>query len=239
MWIVSTNGFISLVQDRKNKDVLHVRARVADDISAHFPDATIQVFHGADYRYRALISREEVAAKMFDMINEMSYTSHFKDVALRMAPKSAARHTAYYGTWNAMANMQDYAPYSTVSRAEAAKRPKVTTPFTGWDSEWVPRREDTSVGREEIITDSELALFSEEEQQAVAENFRRDVTALTFREMEDYVDSLIASGKLKQTDNTDWDAIDWDALPEEEDDVPYYKPQPKKKKSKKKWWSRA
>lgn len=238
MWIVSTNGFISLVQDRKNKDVLHVRARVADDISAHFPDATIQVFHGADYRYRALISREEVAAKMFDMINEMAYTSHFKDVALKTAPKNGSRHTAYYGTWNAMANMQDYAPYSKVPRP-TRPTPAVTRPFSGWSDDWVPRREDVSGGREEVITDSELALFSEEEQQAVAENYHKDVTALTFREMEDYVESLISSGKLKQPDDTDWDAIDWDALPEEEDDVPYYKPQPKKKKSKKKWWSRA
>ena len=126
MWIVTTRGFLSLVQDRKNSKMLQVRARVRRDIEDHFPSAMVYAHNGADYRYRARISKEKVALVLADMVlNELTYTGHFKDVALAKDPGNSTRRSAYYGTWTAMAGMQDYAPYSYLSRAEVAKLPPV------------------------------------------------------------------------------------------------------------------
>ena len=116
MWLVTTEGFISLVQDREDPSVLQVRARLPEDISANFQGAEVFVAPGADYRYRARMPRRNVAEALAEAITKLDYTSHFKDVALERSPANAARYTAYYDTWSAMARMQDFAPYSTVLR---------------------------------------------------------------------------------------------------------------------------
>jgi len=118
MWIATTQGFVSIVQDREYPGVLLVRARVPEDISANFPGAEVFVAPGADYRYRARLPRKDVAEALAAAVTKVDYTSHFKDVALERSPANEARHAAYYGTWSAMARMQDYAPYSTVLRPE-------------------------------------------------------------------------------------------------------------------------
>lgn len=116
MWLTTLEGFISIVQDRDDADLMQVRARVADDIAKHFPTADVLTMPGADYLYRARVPRTEVAAKIADMIMTASYTSHFKDEALAHSAPSPQRLSAYYSTWGAMAQMQPYAPYSTVPR---------------------------------------------------------------------------------------------------------------------------
>lgn len=118
IWIITKNGFISLVQDRDNPNMLQVRARVREDIERHFPTAYIRAVDGADYRYRARISKARVADKLATMVlDELTYTSHFKDVAIAMDRGNMGRRTAYYAVWTALAGMQDWAPYATRSRA--------------------------------------------------------------------------------------------------------------------------
>ena len=141
MWIVTTSGFLSVVKDRKDPNNLQVRARVREDILAHFPDAQVFVAHGGDYRHRAVISKADVAAKIAEMILDINYDSHFKDVAIKTSPKSSNRYAAYYGAWTSFAKMQDYAPYS---KFERGKEPKIKggswptngyyhTPSQDWD----------------------------------------------------------------------------------------------------------
>lgn len=117
MWITTTEGFVSLVEDRDDPGVLQVRARVAEDITATFPGAHVVVLNGADYRYRARVNRADVADRLAAAVMALDYDSHFKDVALERSPANPDRYTAYYGTWAAMARMQDYAPYATTPRA--------------------------------------------------------------------------------------------------------------------------
>ena len=134
IWIISAHGFISLVQDRNDPDCLQVRARVADDITAAFPDATVKVSEGGDYRYRAVISRMDVADRVWDMIDDIDYTSHVKDVITKTSPPNSERRPAYYEVWTALARMQDYRPYSRVPRA--LERPVAYVPSSrlhGWD----------------------------------------------------------------------------------------------------------
>lgn len=118
MWIVTTSGFVSLVEDRADSGILQVRSRVAEDITAMFPTAEVMTIPGADYLHRARVDRREVANRLAAAVMGIDYTSHFKDVALERSPGSAERYAAYYGTWSAMARMQDYAPYSTTPRAD-------------------------------------------------------------------------------------------------------------------------
>lgn len=130
MWVVTTNGFLSIVEDRDDYRNLQVRARVAEDITEHFPRAKVFTIDGADYRYRAIIKRRVVANRLRRYImDELDYDSHFKDIALRTSPKNADRHDAYYDTWTAMSQMQDYAPYSMV------KRSKLAPNFRHWDDD--------------------------------------------------------------------------------------------------------
>ena len=116
MWIVTTNGFLSVVEDRDDPKLLQVRARVPEDIKAHFPAAKVFVIEGADYRYRARVNRSEVADALRDAVLNIDYHSHFKDVAIASSPPNPERYEAYYGTWTALAEMQDYAPYSVTPR---------------------------------------------------------------------------------------------------------------------------
>lgn len=119
------------MKDRKDPNNLQVRARVREDILAHFPDAQVFVAHGGDYRHRAVISKADVAAKIAEMILDINYDSHFKDVAIRTSPKSSSRMPAYYGAWTAFAKMQDYAPYSKHERGKEPKFKGGSWPTTG------------------------------------------------------------------------------------------------------------
>jgi hypothetical protein len=129
MWIFTTKGFISLVVDRHEPTLMHVRARVREDILAHFPNADVQTWPGADYLYRAILPKSEVAAMMWDEIMTSNTQSHFKDVALQRSAKApwGSRHTAYYSIWGAMSQLQPIAPYSTVPRGSALQ-PKPAAP---------------------------------------------------------------------------------------------------------------
>lgn len=120
MWIMTTSGFVSLVEDRNDAAKLQVRARVADDITATFPGADVFVSDGADYRYRAVLDRRQVAEQLANAVLNIDYDSHFKDVAIA-GDNHPGRKGAYYGVWEALAELQDYAPYSSVPRAERSR----------------------------------------------------------------------------------------------------------------------
>lgn len=116
MWVVTEHGFVSLVEDRDDPNTLQVRARVPEDITATFAGAVVYVAEGGDYRYRARVNRQEVADTVHAAVMTLSYQGHFKDVALGTSPPNDQRYDAYYDTWHAMAQMQDYAPYSRTPR---------------------------------------------------------------------------------------------------------------------------
>lgn len=128
MWIISTNGFISLVEDRDDARMLQVRARIPEDIAQHFPDADVFTIDGADYRYRARVPRAQVVDAIAAEADAVAYTAHFKDHAIAHSTNPAARSRAYFGCWNALAQLQDYAPYSTTPRSEEP-------PLSAWDDD--------------------------------------------------------------------------------------------------------
>ena len=71
MWIQFNNAFLSIVENRDNKLELLVRARIKGDIEKIFPEVEVFENDSADYKYRALISKAKVAARMMLKITEI------------------------------------------------------------------------------------------------------------------------------------------------------------------------
>lgn len=117
MWLVTERGFVSLVEDRDDPNLLQVRGRVREDIEAMFPTAEVFDLPGADYLHRARVARKEVADTIHAAIMRLTYTSHFKDHAVQTCPPNPERLSALYGCWESLAEMQSHRPYSRVPRA--------------------------------------------------------------------------------------------------------------------------
>ena len=100
MWLFTSSGFVSIVQDRDNKDNLMVRARVRDHLKALFPAAAIIETVDADYRYRATVVRNVVQQAMADQVNAIDYPN-FKDTVT-----DAPYHSACLQVWSSMHQLQ-------------------------------------------------------------------------------------------------------------------------------------
>ena len=101
MWVFTNKAFLSIVADRNDPDRLLVRARFSDDINAVFPDANVQETPDADYRFRAFISRNVVAANLVDSIIQIDYPN-FKGSVLQNW-----RHDLYMKVWPIMFSAQN------------------------------------------------------------------------------------------------------------------------------------
>lgn len=106
MWIFSKDGFLSIVQDRRAKSHLLVRARFKGDIEAIFgEDVSVSETRDADYRFRASIDRNVVADRIADMIRvELKYPN-FKD-----SVKDPGRHADYMRVLGIMHAAQERKP---------------------------------------------------------------------------------------------------------------------------------
>lgn len=101
MWIVMNDAYLSIVDKAYGfGELLSVRARVKGDIEKVFPDAKVFESAKTDYRFRAMISRKEVAAKIADRIENIRYPN-FKDSVVENW-----RHDAYAEIWGVMFQVQ-------------------------------------------------------------------------------------------------------------------------------------
>jgi hypothetical protein len=101
MWIFLRNSFLSLVDDPADPSMLYVRARVKPDINRIFPNAMVVETPRSDYRFRAFISKDEVARRLAELVCEIDYPS-FKD-----SVHGDARHGWYLRVWAVMRAVQD------------------------------------------------------------------------------------------------------------------------------------
>ena len=119
MWIMTArSGFISVVKDR-DSDHLWARARVEQDLREYFPRAKIQTKPGADYLYRAKVTRKALIRVMTQLVNDLDYTGHVKEEVADHAPipKAGNRYNGMLACWAAMAEWQPIPPYSTNPRS--------------------------------------------------------------------------------------------------------------------------
>lgn len=93
MWIFLNKAMLSVVSHRSKPTMLLVRARVKGDIEAVFPDASVLVLDGADYRYRSEIDREVMAKVLQQQVEQIRY-ANFKN-----SVKDKQRHSWYSKVW--------------------------------------------------------------------------------------------------------------------------------------------
>lgn len=100
MWIFLSNSFLSIVAHRTSPDLLLVRARLKGDIERALPGAKVWTDNTADYKYRAEISREEVAKAVAAHVSGIEY-DNFK------ASTPYGRHNHLMDIWEIMRQVQD------------------------------------------------------------------------------------------------------------------------------------
>lgn len=109
MWIFLKDAFLSIVDPDGSYDGsagpvgthLLVRARIKGDIERVFPKAKVTMTPDRDYRFRALVLREEVADEIASAVMNIS-AFNFKG-----SVKDNARHDAYMGVWRVMNREQE------------------------------------------------------------------------------------------------------------------------------------
>lgn len=100
MWICLNDSFLSIVSHRDEPGSLLVRARVAGHIEAVFPRAGTRVTRDADYAFRAVLPREEVAEALRRMVEGIAYPN------FKASVRSPALHDAYLAFWTVMHRLQ-------------------------------------------------------------------------------------------------------------------------------------
>lgn len=100
MWVCLNDAFLSIVHKDCKPDQLLVRARRPGDIERVFPGAKVRTSDVTDYRYRATVSRDDVAAALVNEVYGLSY-GNFKD-----SVRENDLHHAYSQVWSVMYRMQ-------------------------------------------------------------------------------------------------------------------------------------
>jgi len=106
MWVATTQGFYRVVQHRRDRSKLLVRARTREDIEAlrdQIPDIRTFSDSRADYRWRAVVTRAEWIAALAQLVSELDYPNFKSAVASRQGSERAH----YYGeVWSVLAGLQ-------------------------------------------------------------------------------------------------------------------------------------
>ena len=107
MWLVTTQGFYSVVAHREDPDTLIVRGRSRDDLEAlreQVPDLEPFEDPSADYRHRAYVSRAEWLAAVAQLTCDVDYDNFKNAVAAR---QGAARAKVYGSVWADLLSLQE------------------------------------------------------------------------------------------------------------------------------------
>lgn len=106
MWLITAQGFYSVVAHRNDPEKLLVRARVREDLETlreQIPDMRIFSDRQADYRWRAIVSRAEWVVALAQLAEEIDY-ANFKN-AVRDS-QGADRSRLYARVWEALRGLQ-------------------------------------------------------------------------------------------------------------------------------------
>lgn len=108
MWLITPQGFLSIVSKAPaGPDELLVRGRMAGHITAIFPEAKVFESDGTDYRYRAVVSRDDVALALVNLAYSIDYDNFKNEV------KEKRFHDALMGVWSTLARLQPFGAYGS------------------------------------------------------------------------------------------------------------------------------
>ena len=102
MWVFLNNSFLSIVENRNNKEELLVRSRVRGDLDKIFPNSNIFEMENSDYKYRSYIKKIEVSEKIREIVININY-DNFKN---SISKSEDQRHSSYLNGWNEMRKLQ-------------------------------------------------------------------------------------------------------------------------------------
>lgn len=147
MWVFTGIGYFSVIEHRKNRELLLVRSRVKGDLEElkklFLPNLgeILSTPTGADYPYRALAWRVEFAEAMKKAVEAIDYTN-FKSGISRT--QGFARHDLYMRVWSIMKSAESTMQKIKEDDAKRALEPKQTS-WVSVSSEW-DKRDDGRFG---------------------------------------------------------------------------------------------
>lgn len=113
MWIFTTDGFFSAVQDNYcAPDEIMIRARKKADLTRmldNLPGVSakeILTIYTADYRHRIKLKKADWTTYVSDAANAIDYPN-FKNATCKTDPP---RSNAYHACWSALLNWQEKRP---------------------------------------------------------------------------------------------------------------------------------
>jgi hypothetical protein len=116
MWIFLNCAMLSIVAHRTEPNSLLVRARERGDIERVFPNVETWEDASADYRYRAVIPRDQVARAIGECAAGIAYPNFKGSV------RDDARHDWYMDVWAAGDRHQQAAVRREQSRKKRSPR---------------------------------------------------------------------------------------------------------------------
>lgn len=106
MWLVTTRGFYSVVEDFHDRDQLLVRARVREDLEALadlVPELEVDETPERDYRFRASVPRDVWSEAAAHLVQEIDYPNFKNAVAER---QGVDRAHIYGDVWATLLELQ-------------------------------------------------------------------------------------------------------------------------------------
>lgn len=113
MWIMTTEGFYSVVEHRQDQDLLLVRSRARVDLENALReldgtlsgDTTITNDRRADYPWRMIVQREDWALAVARMTHAIDY-DNFKSAVARTGAGGYKRSGIYHRVWSVLTSME-------------------------------------------------------------------------------------------------------------------------------------
>lgn len=106
MWLLTTDGFFSAVEDRDDPTTVFVRARAREDARrlADVLDAAVIETPDADYRFRVHLAKVAWASYVADAAARIDYDNFKRAVAVRHGQERAR---VYGEVWSTLLRLQE------------------------------------------------------------------------------------------------------------------------------------
>ncbi len=104
MWIMTKDGFFSVVRHKDDPTKMMVRVRVREDLVKAFGNEDIVEDDKADYRFRKAVGTFDVMVYMSQSVENIDYTTNVKGT---IDQGDSDRHRALYETWDAWYTLQE------------------------------------------------------------------------------------------------------------------------------------
>ena len=108
MWIITRDGFVSLVEHNTDPQLVRIRARRREHLADTFDLSDADIIdlgpNAPDYRWHAEIPRVNVAQVMYESVMDLDYSSHVKE---EVSGDDDQMYHAMLQCWTSLRRLQD------------------------------------------------------------------------------------------------------------------------------------